>query len=480
MRKLFIKNLFILQGLNIVIKPLWLLVVDRIAQNNLGTAYSAYNLQLTTCLLFGIVLDIGIQNFNNTQVAADNGFFKQYFKAFVGLKCVLSLVYFLIIVAIGFQSGQSITLLLVLALNQILNSYTLYFRSNINGLHHFFIDSLLSISDKFFAIIICLAFYFFKQINILNFALAQTYAGIITVCIAGFLNIKYWKTLAFTSSLNNYKILDLLKKSLPYALLFMLMGFYTRADVQMMDWLLPKAKALENSGIYAHSFRLLDAACMFAMLFSGLLLPMFAKLIAEKNDVKPLAELGAKVLLIISIAVAIAANGFKDGIMQSLYTFNDIEGVIASANVFGNIMLCFIPMCMVYIFGTLLTAKGDIKMMNIAAIISLTVNIGLNIILIPQYESYGASISQLATQIVFSTICIVRCFYLFQFKITMPTVLKFGLFIISLFGIYVLVKGFQSVWISLLLFAIGSLLLVLLLRFFDVNKLKEFYQNKTQ
>ncbi len=455
-------------------------MVDRIAQNDLGTAYSAYNLQLTTCLLFSIVLDIGIQNFNNTQVAANNGFFKQHFKAFVGMKCGLSLLYFLIIVAIGFNSGQGFTLLLILAFNQILNSFTLYFRSNINGLHHFFKDSFLSISDKFFAIVICLAFYFLKQINILNFALAQTFASIITVFIAGVLNIKYWKKIEVNTTLKPENILHLLKKSLPYALLFMLMGFYTRADVQMMDWLLPKAKALENSGIYAHSFRLLDAACMFAMLFSGLLLPMFAKLIAEKNDVKPLAELGAKVLLIISITVAIAANGFKDGIMQSLYKFNDIEGVIASANVFGNIMLCFVPMCMVYIFGTLLTAKGDIKMMNIAAIISLSVNVILNLILIPKYESYGASISQLVTQIVFSAICIVRCFYLFQFKILGATVLKFGLFIISLLGIFVLVKGFISVWFSLFLFGLGSVLLVFLLRFFDVHKLKEFYQNKTQ
>ena len=480
MRKLFLKNLFILQGLNIIIKPVWLLVVDRIAQNSLGTAYSQYNLQLTTCILFSIILDIGIQNFNNTQVAANNSFFKQNFKTFLVIKCGLSLVYFFIIFVIGFQSGQYYSLLFILAFNQILNSFILYFRSNINGLHYYFIDSLLSISDKFFAILICLVFYFMQQINILNFALAQTFAGIITVIIALMVNLKYWKKIELNTPLFKTKIGDLLKKSLPFALLFMLMGFYTRADVQMMDWLLPKTKALENSGIYAHSFRLLDAACMFAMLFSGLLLPMFSKLIANKEDVKPLAELGSKVLLLISIAIALASNFFKDGIMQSLYTFNDIEGVIASANVFGNIMLCFVPMCMVYIFGTLLTAKSDIKFMNIAAVVSLIVNVGLNLILIPKYESYGASISQLITQIVFSTLCVARCFYLFNFKITLLGVSKFLFFIVSLFGIYFLVKGFQSVWMSLFLYSIGGFLLVLLIGFFDVHKLKEFYQNKTQ
>ncbi len=480
MRKLFLKNLIILQGLNLIIKPIWLLLIDRIAQNSLGSAYGEYNLQLNTCLVFSIVLDIGIQNFNNTQVAANSNFFKQNIKTFISLKFLLSLIYFGVIMLIGSAKSDEYFLLSILALNQIISSLTLYLRSNINGLHHFFIDSLLSISDKFFAIIICIIFYYLKMIDIYYFVIAQTFSSFLTFIIAAAYNLKFYRKIKILKNTQNPKILELFKKSLLYALLFMLMGLYTRADVMMMDWLLPKSLAIENSSIYAHSFRLLDAACMFAMLFSSLLLPIFARQIAENENVKPLAELSAKVLLLISIAVAIGANLYKDGLMQGLYEFNDIEGVIASSKVFGNIMICFIPMCMIYVFGTLLTAKGDIKYMNYIAITSLIVNIVLNYYLIPLYKSYGASISQIITQCIFSVFCIIRCFYLFKFKLQIKTILKFVIFISSLFGVYFIVKVFNSLWINLGLFSLGALFLVLLLKFFDVYKLKEYFQNRTQ
>jgi hypothetical protein len=94
MRSLFLKNLFLLQGLNLVVKPVWILLIDRMANNLLGTAYGEYYIVLNLSLVFGVLLDIGIQNFNNTHVASDPLFFKKNLKTLVGLKLILSLLYF--------------------------------------------------------------------------------------------------------------------------------------------------------------------------------------------------------------------------------------------------------------------------------------------------------------------------------------------------------------------------------------------------
>ncbi|MDI1234103.1 MAG: polysaccharide biosynthesis C-terminal domain-containing protein [bacterium] len=479
MRKVFVKNLALLQGLNLIIKPVWLLVIDRIAQNSLGAAYGEYFIILNLTLLLNIVLDLGIQNYNNTKVAGNSTFFKENFTSILLAKFTLSLLYFAIIMLIGMQREMDAGLLLIIGLNQIITSFILYLRSNISGLQKYTIDSLLSISDKTFAILFCIGFFYLNQIDIWHFALAQIAGSMVTLIIASYLNIRYYQQIDASVNWGQLKLLSVLKKSIPYALLFALMGFYTRADVMMMDWLLDKKDAIFHSSIYAQSFRLLDAACMFAMLFSGLLLPMFSKLLAEKQDIKPLTELSVKLLMVIAIPVALAAQFFGEKMMYALYHFNDIEELILSGHVFGNILFCFVPMCFIYTFGTLLTAKGDIKAMNIFAVIALTVNIGLNIILIPRFQSYGASFSSLITQTIFAGLCTFRCFYIFKFKFHLKTMGQFVMLIVSLFGVFFLVKGLTNIWITLGLFGIGTLLLVLALRIFDIkNLLKILVGNK--
>ena len=158
MRKAFVKNLVLLQGLNLIIKPVWLLIIDRIAQNSLGAAYGEYFIILNLTLLLNIVLDLGIQNYNNTKVAGNSLFFKENFTSILLAKFTLSLAYFAIIMYIGMQREMDASLLLIIGLNQIITSFILYLRSNISGLQKYTIDSLLSISDKTFAILFCIGF----------------------------------------------------------------------------------------------------------------------------------------------------------------------------------------------------------------------------------------------------------------------------------------------------------------------------------
>ncbi|MBL7838400.1 MAG: hypothetical protein JNM67_12845, partial [Bacteroidetes bacterium] len=100
MRRTFVKNLILLQGLNLIIKPVWLLLIDRMAQNLLGSAYAEYYIIFNLAVVINIILDIGIQNFSNTGVAANEQFFKVNFKQIVLAKCLLSVLYFLVILGL--------------------------------------------------------------------------------------------------------------------------------------------------------------------------------------------------------------------------------------------------------------------------------------------------------------------------------------------------------------------------------------------
>jgi O-antigen/teichoic acid export membrane protein len=362
MRSQFLKNLFLLQGLNLIIKPFWLLVVDRTAQNILGNAYGEYYIALNLTLVFSILLDIGIQNFNNTHVASDATFFKQNFKSLFRLKLLLSLLYFSIVFTLGYLKNINSTILTILILSQVLSSFVLYLRSNINGLHHYKIDSFLSVSDKTFAILFCVAFFYFDFIDIYYFAIAQFLALLLNFIIALLLNFYFFKNIvekSISESEDKSSIKSLIIQSFPFALLFALMALYTRIDVVLMNVLLDEPHYY--SALYAQSYRLLDASSMFAMLFAGLLLPMYSKLISNKIDVKPLTQTASTILFLVAIVVTMSSLLFDEKIMKTLYKYQDIEELKMSIKVFKMIMLSFIPISFTFIFSTLLTAKKTLS-----------------------------------------------------------------------------------------------------------------------
>ena len=58
-----------------------------------------------------------------------------------------------------------------------------------------------------------------------------------------------------------------------------------------------------------------------------------------------------------------------------------------SSNTFGWLMVSFIAVFCNYIFGTLLTAKGSLKPLNIIAGLGIIINISLNLLFIPKWGS---------------------------------------------------------------------------------------------
>jgi O-antigen/teichoic acid export membrane protein len=445
----------------------------------LGTAYGEYYIVLNLSLVFGVLLDIGIQSFNNTHVASDPLFFKKNLKTLIGLKLILSLVYFGIVLILGWAKQVNVSLLMIVAASQIITSFILYFRSNINGLHHYKIDSFLSVSDKFFGIILCVLLYWFQWINVFYFAMAQLLALCVTLLIALYYNIKFYAEIrAMAYKVNTAEVKLLIRKSLPFALLFALMGLYTRVDVVLMNILLDNPNYY--SSLYAQSYRFLDASSMFAMLFAGLLLPMFAKLLTNNEDIKPLTKTATTILLLTALVVGMGSMFYNERIMKMMYDYADVAVWQYSSQTFKIIMLSFIPMALIFVFSTLLTAQKDIYYLILFAAIALMVNLLLNFILIPSYNILGAAVATLVTQSVFALLCLFRCSHLYQFKVSLSLVARYGLFVICLFGVFFFVKAIGNTVLSLGLFAIFSVLLSILLRLINPHTFVNFLKNKAQ
>ena len=119
----------------------------------------------------------------------------------------------------------------------------------------------------------------------------------------------------------NFKVIpSLIRKSVPFALLTLIMTIYYRIDVIMIEELLPGNSGVYEAGVYAQGYRLPEMASMFSLLFATLLLPMFSKMIAQKESVVDLMSLSFRLLVTPAILGAIAIYFYGMDFIRIFYS----------------------------------------------------------------------------------------------------------------------------------------------------------------
>ncbi|NLA23541.1 MAG: oligosaccharide flippase family protein, partial [Bacteroidales bacterium] len=395
MKRNFVINLAIILSLNLLVKPFWIFGIERSVQNIVGAGeYGFYFSLFNFSLILQILLDLGTTNYNNRNIAQHSHMLSKYFSNIVTLKFLLAILYAVVSISIALAIGydlRQMKLLGVLIFNQFLSSFILYLRSNISGLQRFKTDSLMSVLDRLLMIGICSALIWGNitsvPMKIEWFVYAQTVSYSITALIAFIIVLRY--TEYFRPNFNFKFYAVYLKQSWPYALLILLMAFYNRVDSIMIERILPDGMA--QAGIYAQAFRLLDAAAMIAYLFSVLLLPLFAKMISKKEPVGDIIKISSLLLLVPAILLATVSIFFNQELMDLMYVAHTKD----SAILLSFLMTGFIGICGTYIFGSLLTANGSLKQLNIMAASGMALNIILNAILIPKFKAEGAAFTSM-------------------------------------------------------------------------------------
>ena len=478
MRRFFARNLLFIIAVNLLIKPVWIFLIDRNVQNRVGHEdYGIYQALFNLGLVFQILLDFGINNYNSRTLAQFPGKIKTLFPVMLTARVLLSVLYLLIVCLIGLAfgySGRELGLLFGVLLIQSLNSIMLFVRSNASGLHKFKADGVLSVVDRSLMIIVCGALLFLPQtaeaFRIEWFIQAQIVCYGLAFLI-GIILLKKIAKVPLRFSFNAPKVLSIVKQSMPYAALIFLMSIYTRADMMLVERLSGTA-GKEQAGIYAAAYRLLDVGNMFGLMVATMLLPVFGRMLAKKEAVRPIVELCVNLLLPASLLVAISGIFFSDHIMQALYSHaTETDGIV-----FSLLMLAFPAFSLSNIYSTLLTANGSLKLLNRIALTGVVINLGLNFLLIPQYAAIGAAATAFVTQTVLplafnlcsqrQTPLEKRPLWAFRF-IGYAALLVIGGFVIQMLPLY---------WvIQLIILALLGGVLMLLFRFIRIDAVKQVF-----
>lgn len=432
-KKKFIFDLAILLVLNLLIKPFWTIIIEPKVQGQIGNvSFGEYSVIFYYSMLLNIFLDFGLTNFNNRNIAQNSQLLSKHFSKMLSFKFALGFFYMAVSFIIGFFFlGYNFKLLLILCFNTFVLSFIAFLRSNLQALHLFRLDSILSVLDRviMIAIVVAMLFNLFgMEVSAENFVYAQTVGYVLTaiICFIVVLSKTHTFKLNWDAAFNKM----ILKKSLPYAVLVLLMTIYNRLDMVMIEQILGDDFGKSESGIYVKSFRLLDAANQIATLFAIQLIPLFSRMLKHKENIENIVKLSFTLLLTPALIVSVSTIFYAEHFFEKIYT-GDTEGYL----ILAVIMSCFTGVCLTCIFGTLLTASGNLKRQNYVALGAIGINVVLNFLLIPKFHAMGSAISSLVTQMVAGLLQVYLCYKIFHFHVNKRLLRSVFLFIAGLFFI---------------------------------------------
>ncbi|MEN9640036.1 MAG: hypothetical protein RLZZ262_1905 [Bacteroidota bacterium] len=396
MKQKFIFNIILLVILNLLVKPVYILAVEAEVQNKVGAeSYGTYFALLNLSFLMNILLDWGITNWNTRHIAQNTSVLQKHFSKLFTSRFILVLVFlpaiFIAALALNYR-GEQLLLLGIIALSQVFASLLLFLRSNLAGLHLFKQDSLVSIMDRSF-MILALGYLLWGRQDGAYFDIFWLAYGLLFSYIAA-CAVAFWilrKHIRPVRWMFDWPFtLSILKQSTPFAMLIAVSMLGARTDAILLD----RLTGADEAGIYAMGFRFFESLSMIAYLFGGLLLPMFARALSEREDITGLVHMGCSFLFAGCFAAAIWCFVDARDIL-SLFYMNHLDQAAAT---FKWQMLAAVCFSMQYVFGTLLTADGLLRPLIRIALIGVVFNIALNLWYIPLFGSVGAAMACFLTQ----------------------------------------------------------------------------------
>jgi O-antigen/teichoic acid export membrane protein len=388
------RSLFRLVLSNALIKPIWILGIDRWVQNEVGlSAYGHYFSVWGLALTAGFLLDLGLTTIIQKERAQKESVSKTLTETF-WLKGLLLLLYFGVIFVIGWQTDPvSTKLLWGVATIQALNSFYVYLRAWVTASQQYASDVWFSVLDKAILIPICFlwlsGFLFDWPIRLEVFILLQLLSLIFSIAVVGI--YLYQKQIRVIGPVSIS--LERIRSAFPYALIVLLMSAQTRLDgYLLMQW--SEEGALE-SGRYAAGYRLLDAANMFGYLVASFLLPYLSRHADEPPKVFSAIRMARNGLLFFSLLAIGGIILLSSSIASFLYVRDPFSIAKIIPVLFGSI----IGYSLVHVYGTVLTARGELRLFQLLIGSALLLHLILSAYWVPSLGAMGMARSALISQV---------------------------------------------------------------------------------
>lgn len=342
--------------------------------------------------IFSILTDLGLSNLTVREVARDHKMARKYLSNAMALKILLSLLTFILIAVLGYLSGypqEKSYVLYFITLSLILNSFGGIFNAIFQAYEKMEYQSITQILNNvmmFVGIFLAIGY----QLNIVAFAFvyfaASAFSLILTIiiCLWKFIIPKIEFDFSFWKSM--------LIEALPIAVsgIFALIAF--RVDMVMLEMI----KGSVAVGWYSAAYRLMEALLFFPSMYTLSVYPLLSKFYVDSRQSLEISYYKSfKYLTIISVPIVAATTLLAPDIILLIYKSSFSESIIALQILIWALPFIFLS----YVLGsTIVSVNKQVEVVRIT-FITMIINIGLNLVLIPSWGFVGAACVTVITEI---------------------------------------------------------------------------------
>ncbi|GLU51237.1 oligosaccharide flippase family protein [Dyadobacter frigoris] len=387
--------------LQLIINQLSGLVIFYILSTGLDkTYYGQLNLALAILLVSFNLLSFGIEQVSVRKVAAGQDA-ESVFSLYLFHVLITGFVFYILLLAssIFIQTPKGLyPLLLLLGAGKLMIYFATPFKQIISGLERFKVLSLMLVVSNL--VRSCgLIILFFLQILSLQTAIIIFIAGDFTELLLCIFLFRRSTQIAIRINGNKKQYFQLIRQSLPQTGVTILTSAIARFDWIFIGFMVSAAKLAE----YGFAYKVLEMATFPLLAIAPLLIPMFTKFFQkEKTGAVELAFL-IRIELVVAALTALILNVTW---VQVVDTATAGKYGLVNVNTIFILSLCLPFLYLNNFFWTIYFAQGRIKMILKGFAITFTVNVGLDILLIPFFKNEGAAMAFLiacAVQAIFYT-----------------------------------------------------------------------------
>ena len=351
---------------------------------------------LSYVMIFGIVVDFGVQQFMTKKMSEDEQNTQKYFHNFIVFEVIAALALYILLLSIAYFRGFEPLIFKAVAitgLGMVVNALCYPFLSVMTARQDLkkvalinFLNSLVNIT------IIFLAIWLKKYIIFL--AGIQVVFGVLDFILYRIFITKHLPKPRVPAAFENFDfsiIINILKAAWPFALLVGFSAIYNRIDVIIITKLLD----YKQTGLYTAAYKFFDIMNFFPASVSHVLFPVLAGLMAKNLifDVKATLEKYLKLMVAAALPMAVGGTLLSKQLMQLLAGKEfGASGPVLSILVWSiAILFIYIPV------NSLIISQLTKKAMLVTGA-NVLINIVGNIILIPSYGIKGAAIMTVVSE----------------------------------------------------------------------------------
>jgi O-antigen/teichoic acid export membrane protein len=372
------------------VKPGWV-VVENLVQDRLG--HATFGLVAALSVIATVVAalaDLGLTPYAVRRVAAEPNFLAETFPTLLPLRGALNLVALPAMLLVGWlmdYRGPELLLLLGVGAALVLAQYGQFLRGTLQAHQKFNTDAVLSVAEKFvllggvlllLPVGLSLPRYVGARLGAAAFTAVLTY-GLMTRFF-GRVRYRWQGPVARTA----------LRASLPFALMTLVYGVNERIDMLMLERLASPTEA----GYYAGAYRWVDAVMMYAWTVLPLFFAKFASVSKDAGAQRQLLMFGQRIVTL-PLLFIVAFVLFRGEVVFWQFTHSSPAEVARMTLCLKILFLNVLVHAFFAIYSTLLTSTAHERAVSWLVALSILLNIGLNLFLLPRYGAVAASLDTL-------------------------------------------------------------------------------------